>query len=81
MKGVQLGMFDQTMPQKDRVKRFLDDFGSITPVQAMEEFGCMRLAARIGELQAEGENIKMRMLKSKNRYGQVVHYAQYYKEA
>ena len=50
-------------------------------MQALEEFGCMRLAARIGELQAEGVNIHAQMMKSKNRYGQTIRYAMYTKEA
>lgn len=67
------------MTQREKIRRHLNDHGSITPLEAMEEYGIMRLAARIGELQAEGMPIVMEMVKNKNRYGQTVHYAKYTK--
>lgn len=32
--------------------------GKITPMEAMEEIGCMRLAARISDLRREGYSIE-----------------------
>lgn len=65
------------MTQKEKIRNFLNENGSITPLEAMREFGIMRLAARIGELVAEGENITSTIVKDKNRYGQTVRYAKY----
>lgn len=35
------------MTQTEQVLRHLQDYGSITPVEAMAEYGIMRLGARI----------------------------------
>lgn len=35
---------------------------SITPLDALDMFGCFRLSGRIYELKAEGHNIKMEMV-------------------
>ena len=42
------------MSQKDKILRFLKCGHSISPYEAMEVFGCYRLAARINELRNEG---------------------------
>ena len=65
------------MTQKEKIKKWLDENGSITPLEAMQEFGCMRLAARIKELKDEGEQITSVPVSSKNRYGDPVVYAKY----
>lgn len=51
--------------------------GTITPVQAMQDLGCMRLGARIWDLRAAGHNITRRMVSSKNRYGEATAFAEY----
>ena len=58
--------------------RFLEENGSITAAEAMREFGCMRLAARIDELINDGEEIHTTMVRDKNRFGEPVHYARYW---
>lgn len=67
--------------QKSRVVEYLQLFGSITPLQAMAEFGIMRLAAVIFELRDPyGEykmNIETQMEESTNRFGEKVRYAKY----
>lgn len=65
------------MTQNERILRHLRDFGSITQREATEEYGCQRLAARIGELRRAGYQIDRRMESSKNRYGERVTYARY----
>ena len=65
------------MSQKMKVLRFLQDDGSITPLDALREFGILRLAARIWELRKAGYNIIKVMEKSVNRYGDTVRYARY----
>lgn len=37
--------------------RHLRDYGSITPLDAMREYGIMRLASRISDLRKGGVNI------------------------
>ena len=38
------------MTQSERIRRHLSDFGTITSLEAMQEYGIMRLASRISEL-------------------------------
>lgn len=66
-----------TMNQCERIMRYLEEFGSITPLEAMEEFGIMRLASRIHDLRAQGVEIEAETEFSKNRYGENVHYTRY----
>jgi len=42
------------MTQREQIKQHLTLEGTITPIQAMREYGIMRLAARIHELRADG---------------------------
>ena len=65
------------MTQKDRILKYLRDFGSITPLDAMADLGCMRLASRISELKGDGYAIRKEMEKGRNRYGQKTSYARY----
>lgn len=53
--------------------------GSITPLEALRDFGCYRLASRISDLKKEGLNIKKTMEKSVSRVtGLTVRYARYF---
>lgn len=63
--------------QKQRIREYILEHGSITPRQAMDELGVMRLAARISELIKDGDIITTEVVTDKNRYGQVVRYARY----
>jgi hypothetical protein len=58
----------------------MKDFGSINPMEAIKDIGCMRLAARIADLREQGHPIGRRMKTSKNRYGKPVSFAEYYLE-
>jgi len=42
------------MNQKTEVVDYLQQHGSITPLEALRELGCFRLAARIKDLENEG---------------------------
>ena len=54
----------------------LEHRGSITPIEALNELGCFRLAARIEELRRSGHSIKTTIEKRKGkRYARYV-YAQ-----
>ena len=63
--------------QCERILQYMQDFGSINPVQAMSDLGVMRLAARISDLKDEGHTITRKMVKKKNRYGEPVSFAEY----
>lgn len=59
------------------VLRHLEEHGTITPLDALSEYGIMRLASRISDLKREGIPISKKMVKSKNRFGEPVSYAAY----
>lgn len=40
--------------QCERILRHMKDFGSITSLEAVNEYGIMRLASRINDLRAQG---------------------------
>lgn len=68
------------MTQKEMVIQYITDFGSITPLEALADLGIMRLASRVSDLKRDGHKIKKTMVKSKNRFGKIIHYAKYEKE-
>ena len=65
------------MKQCDRIIRHLMDYGSISSVEAMQEYGIMRLASRISDLKKAGIPIRREMVSGKNRYGETTSYARY----
>ena len=65
------------MTQCDRIIRHLQDYGSITSLEAMKEYGIMRLASRINDLKRRGYKIISITEKSKNRYGEPTKYSVY----
>lgn len=65
------------LTQCERVLRHLNDNGSITALEAMQEYGIMRLASRISDLKNMGYEIISITETSKNRYGEAVHYSKY----
>lgn len=64
------------MTQNERVLRHLHDFGSITSLEAVTEYGILRLASRVHELR-KSNNIIGQSVAAKNRYGETVHYTRY----
>lgn len=69
---------ETTTTQCDMILRYMQEFGSISQVEAAAEFGCYRLSGRIFDLRARGYNIKRKMESRKNRYGKIVRFARYY---
>lgn len=65
------------LTQKEKVLRHLQEVGALTPVQAFFDYSIMRLATRIFELKEDGYKIETIMLKSQNKFGEPVRYAQY----
>ena len=65
------------MTQKQRILNYIKNFGSITSFQAYSDLGITQLGARIDGLQKEGYKFKKQTEKSKNRYGEPVHFTRY----
>lgn len=63
--------------QCDRILRHMKDYGSITSLEAVNEYGIMRLASRINDLKAQGIAIVSEVKTGKNRYGEDTHFSVY----
>jgi len=65
--------------QIDRLKRYLDEFGSITALQALRDLAIMRLGARIWEMEQNGYRgrIQHDTVEVQNRWGQPCHVTRY----
>ena len=48
--------------------QYLQKFDSITPLEALNAFGCFRLSARIADLRADGHVITTEIHKGKKNY-------------
>jgi hypothetical protein len=53
--------------QKEQIKKYLLSRKTITPIQALNKFGCFRLAAVIYKLKNEGLKIVTEMEYNKNK--------------
>jgi len=65
------------LSQCERILKYIEEKGSITQLDALREFGCMRLASRISDLKRQGVPVKRTMETAKNRYGEQISYARY----
>lgn len=63
--------------QKQLIVDYINQFGSITPMQAFADLGITKLATRVSEMRATGVDFKIESVKSKNRYGKTVVFARY----
>lgn len=66
--------------QCERIIDYINDFGSITSMEAMQDLGCMRLASRVCELKKRGYKIISKTEIGKNRYGEPITYSRYFLE-
>ena len=69
------------MTQCEKIIKYMEDFGSISTMEAFSDLGITRLASRIHDLTRMGIPIEKRMESGKNRYGEAVHYMRYSKGA
>lgn len=65
------------MTQCERIVRHLHDYGEISSLEAMQDYGIMRLASRIADPRGQGYDISAERRTSKNRYGESATYAVY----
>lgn len=64
---------------KNLIRKLLMEGGSITPLEALQDFGCYRLASRISDLRREGMKISKRIEESVSRVtGKTVRYSRYF---
>lgn len=63
--------------QKELVLAYIETHGSITPLEAEREIGCMRLGARIWDLRNEGYNIVSEIVEVPTRHGGKAKVARY----
>lgn len=65
------------MTQAERILKYIDEKGSITPMEAFAELGITKLATRISELRRGGEKIEKRYVTGLNRFGEKITYMEY----
>ena len=66
------------MTQNEKILKFMMTHkNGITPLQAMDRFGCMRLSGRIHDLRAMGYVISSELVEVKNRYGDTCRVSRY----
>lgn len=65
------------MTQAERIVKYMQDYGSISTLEAFEDLGITRLASRIHDLSRLGLDIDRESVTAKNRYGETVHYTRY----
>lgn len=65
------------MNQKARILRHLETYGSITPMEALQDYGIYRLGARIYDLRKDGHAIRIETVTGENRFGERTAYGKY----
>ena len=78
----QISIFDpppaeQRLTQSMKVLKYMMDFGSITPLDALKDLAVMRLGARIYDLEKQGFEIVHDRETAQNRYGENTTYCRY----
>lgn len=62
---------------RTRILEYMQEFGSITTLDAFRDLGCTRLSEYIRQIRLERE-VKDEWVQSTNRYGEKVEYKKYY---
>ena len=66
------------MSHCEKILKFMETHkNGITPLQAMDKFGCMRLSGRIHDLRERGYDISSEIVVVKNRYGEKCRVSRY----
>ena len=55
------------MSQNKQIADYLNKGKKLTPIDALNKFGCFRLAARIADLRKEGMNMVTNTIKLENK--------------
>ena len=62
---------------KEQILEYMQEFGSINPLQALQDIGCFRLASRISDLKKMGYPIISKRVNYINRFGEAKHFNEY----
>lgn len=68
---------EMTASQRQMILAHMKAGKTITPLEALQKFGCMRLSARIWELRKQNHDIKTTKRGKVNRFGRVARFAEY----
>ena len=68
---------DHKPTQNERILNYINIFGSITQLDALQDLGVMRLASRISDLRSLGYPIISNTEVVKNRFGEKCHIKRY----
>lgn len=71
-------MNEQKVTQAQRILDYIEEFGSITQMDALKDLGVMRLASRISDLKRQGYPILSKMETVKNRFDENCYIKRYY---
>lgn len=63
--------------QSQRVLDYIEEFGSITQLEALRDLGVMRLASRISDLRRQGVRIESTVETVKNRFDEKTYIKRY----
>lgn len=63
--------------QCQRILDYMDQFGSISTLEAFRDLGVARLASRIHDLKSMGYNIVSETKSDKNRFGEKIYFKVY----
>jgi len=72
-----MGKVDHKPTQNERILSYINTFGSITQLEALQDLGVMRLASRISDLRSLGYPIISDNVSVKNRYSEKCHIKRY----
>lgn len=68
---------DSKPTQNERILDYIEEFGSITQLEALRDLGVMRLASRISDLRSKGYNIVSKTEAVKNRHEEICYIKRY----
>jgi hypothetical protein len=63
--------------QCEMIEEYINEYGSISALEALRALGCYRLASRICQMKKSGLNIKSEMVSVATRNGGRTHIARY----
>ena len=61
----------------EQILEYMERFGSINPLQALQDIGCFRLASRISDLKKQGYPIISERVNYNTRLGEANHFNKY----
>lgn len=63
--------------QRQRILDYINEFGSITALEAVRDLGVLQLSARLVELEKDGIVFNKTQESALNRFGERVYYTRY----